>query len=304
MLKHQKTKTLSVRENRDWQGNLCPRSADAIAPNFIYNCAGCCFYCTVHRFTKALGNDNIYINENTNEILDKVNEWVESKRWPKPSNSADPKYWVIEIGNSTDICLHWKHYDWSAVFDYFMKHPKLKATFATKYPSNADLPTLPDQYKGKIRIRVSLMPELIKSVTEGTSDNITRRLKCAKEFIKKGYEVHFSFAPIIVVRRWEELYSALFEQINKTFTNEEKSNIKCECIFLTHHPNLHKFNTNSEKRSEAEHLMWVPELQEEKQSQYQNGVVRYKRKFKKECIDKFKALISKHIPWCEIRYIF
>jgi hypothetical protein len=61
--------------------------------------------------------------------------------------------------------LHWNDYDWIYVFDYFKKHPKLAATFATKWVNTKLLDYVPEN---KIRVRMSLMPEN-ESYENGTS---------------------------------------------------------------------------------------------------------------------------------------
>jgi spore photoproduct lyase len=53
------------------------------------------------------------------------------------------------------------------VFDYFKKHPKLAATFATKWVNTKLLDYVPEN---KIRVRMSLMPEKMRAILEnGTS---------------------------------------------------------------------------------------------------------------------------------------
>jgi spore photoproduct lyase len=52
------------------------------------------------------------------------------------------------------LLIHWNDYDWIYVFDYF--HPKLAATFATKWVNTKLLDYVPEN---KIKVRMSLMPE-------------------------------------------------------------------------------------------------------------------------------------------------
>jgi DNA repair photolyase len=53
------------------------------------------------------------------------------------------------------------------MFDYFKKHPKLAATFATKWVNTKLLDYVPEN---KIRVRMSLMPEKMRAILEnGTS---------------------------------------------------------------------------------------------------------------------------------------
>ncbi len=135
VLKHQDTKTLHIRANG--------RSADFISPNFIYGCAGGCrnSYCYVMRYNF----EYLYINDNLGKILQTIENHAAKLVFPKPNNQTDPVYWTYDIGCSTDVSLHWKHYDWLKVFDFFRDHLKIKATFATKYVNNALLNYKPNQ---------------------------------------------------------------------------------------------------------------------------------------------------------------
>ena len=121
----QKTKTLHTRDNG--------RSSDAVSPNFVYGCLGGCMssYCYVGRYN----HDKVYINENTYDILTSIDLWELEQQWPKIPNQVDDKYYVIDIGCSTDIPLMTKHYNWYGVFQYFNNDGHLKSTFATKYPT-------------------------------------------------------------------------------------------------------------------------------------------------------------------------
>jgi spore photoproduct lyase len=79
-------------------------------------------YCYVGRY-----NDNkVYVNENVDAILKSIYNWSVDQRWPKTPNQVDDKYYVIDIGCSTDVALHGKYYDWQKVFDFFNNHPCLR----------------------------------------------------------------------------------------------------------------------------------------------------------------------------------
>jgi DNA repair photolyase len=80
------------------------------------------------------------------------------------------KYYV-DISCDTDINLHWNDYDWIYVFDYFKKHPKLAATFATKWVNTKLLDYVPEN---KIRVRMSLMPEKMRAILENGTSPIIR----------------------------------------------------------------------------------------------------------------------------------
>lgn len=289
-IKYQKTKSLKIKPN--------DRSSDFVTPNFIYGCAGGCrnSYCYVMRYNY----DYLYINENTTEILNIISHHAKGLAFPKPSNQVDPIYWTYDIGCSTDISLHWKHYDWLKVFDFFKQHPHIKATFATKYV-NKQLLTFDAQKK--IRIRFSLMPQAISHILEPKTSLIEERIKAICAFIEAGYEVHINFSPIVVYENWLHDYQLLFEQINDQVRADFKLHVKAECIFLTHNPWQHDRNL-SNNRQQVEDYLWQPAFQEAKTSQYGSEALRYKIRLKTRYVKEWLNLHERYIAWNKVRYIF
>ena len=226
------------------------------------------------------------------QIIGSVEKWVDKQPWPKTPNQTDPTYYTIDIGCSTDVALMSKHYDWDVVFDYFNKHPKAKSTFATKYPTMFN----PDGYKlkpGKHRIRVSLMPQKYSDILEPNTDLISERIQSIPR-LQKYMEVHINFSPIIYTDGWLEDYEHLFEEIKYAGID-----IQCECIFLT-------YNVIQHKRNEPmiDNMLWRPDIQEAKDSQYAPDNIRYEHKLKAKMIKDFKDLYSKYFNLANIRYIF
>jgi spore photoproduct lyase len=279
-IKKQKTKTLVTRDNG--------RSSDAISPNFIYGCLGGCMksYCYVARYN----HDKVYINENTEQILASIYAWVDSKPWPKVPNQVDDTYYCVDIGCSTDVPLHSKHYNWQQVFDFFNTQYKLKTTFATKYPTKFKL----QEYNltpGKHRIRVSLMPQFISSILEPNTDSIADRIAVIP-ILQTKMEVHINFSPIVYYPTWLEDYEELFKQL-------QGIEFKSECIFMTY--NVNQFSRNS---GAVNYYLWQPTIQESKNSQYAADNIRYQWQFKNNLIEQFKNLYKKYFPLETIRYIF
>lgn len=279
-IKKQKTKTLVTRDNS--------RSSDAIAPNFIYGCLGGCMksYCYVGRYN----HNKVYLNENTEQILASIYAWVDTKPWPKEPNQVDDTYYCVDIGCSTDVALHGKHYQWQQVFEFFNEHPKLKTTFATKYPTKFRI----DDYTlvpGKHRIRISLMPQKISSILEPNTDSIADRIAMIP-VLQKKMEVHINFSPIVYYPTWLEDYEELFKQL-------QGLEFKSECIFVTYN------NIQAKRNSpEVNYYLWQPDLQEAKNSEYAADNIRYKYQLKARFITDFKELYSKYFPLESIRYIF
>lgn len=278
----QKTKTLTTRDNG--------RSSDAISPNFIYGCLGGCMssYCYVGRYN----HDKVYVNENIEQIMTSVGKWVYKQPWPKTPNQVDPVYHTIDIGCSTDVPLMGKHYNWQRVFDFFNMHDRLKSTFATKYPTMF-LPMKYDLVKDKHRIRVSLMPQKYSSILEPNTDLIGSRIAEIPK-LQEVMEVHINFSPIIYTEGWLNEYRKLFQEIKAAGIDT-----KCECIFLTH--NVHQHERNSEL---VRDLIWRPDIQESKDSQYAADNIRYQWQLKKQMVKDFISLYSEYFNPAGIRYIF
>jgi spore photoproduct lyase len=279
-IKHQRTKTLTTRDNG--------RSSDAISPNFIYGCLGGCMksYCYVGRYN----HDKVYINENTEQILASIYAWVDKQVWPKVPNQVDDTYYCVDIGCSTDVPLHSKHYPWQQVFDFFNTQYKLKTTFATKYPTKFKL----EEYNlapGKHRIRVSLMPQFISSILEPNTDSIADRIAMIP-ILQTKMEVHINFSPIVYYPTWLEDYEELFKQL-------QGIDFKSECIFMTY--NVNQFSRNG---GDVNYYLWQPSIQESKNSEYAADNIRYQWQFKNSLIQQFKELYSKYFPLETIRYIF
>lgn len=279
----QSTKTLKTRDNG--------RSSDAVSPNFIYGCLGGCMksYCYVGRYN----HDKVYVNKNTDAILHSVYDWLVDKPWPKVPNQCDEKYYTIDIGCSTDVALMTKYYNWQKVFDWFDCHSMAKSTFATKYPSmfrpNEKFVFHPDKH----RIRVSLMPQIYSNILEPGTDSIARRIAEIPR-LQQYMEVHINFSPIIYTDGWLGEYRKLFQQLKDAGVD-----VKCECIFLTH--NIQQHQRNSEI---VQDLIWRPDIQESKDSQYAPDNIRYKHTLKKEMVKDFVSLYSEFFNPSNIRYIF
>lgn len=278
----QKTKTLVTRDNG--------RSSDAISPNFIYGCLGGCMssYCYVGRYN----HDKVYVNENWLPLITSVDSWVQKQPWPKTPNQVDPTYYTIDIGCSTDVPLMRKHYDWQIVFDYFNVEPKAKSTFATKYPTML-LPYWYNMDPAKHRVRVSLMPQIYSDVLEPDTDKISDRISSITR-LQQHMEVHINFSPIIYTDGWLVEYHKLFKEIW-----EAGIDVKCECIFLTHNVQQHARNSD-----EVRSLIWRPDIQEMKDSQYAPDNIRYQWQLKRQMIQDFTKLYAEFFDPAGIRYIF
>lgn len=246
-------------------------------------------YCYVGRYN----HDRVYVNENILELTASIDGWISKQPWPKKPNQIDDKYYTIDIGCSTDVPLMRKHYDWQLVFDYFNLHEKkAKSTFATKYPTMF-LPMKYQLSKDKHRIRVSLMPQIYSDILEPGTDKISTRIAEIPKLMEH-LEVHINFSPIIYTDAWLDEYKKLFIELKAAGVDT-----KCECIFLTHNINQHERNSPI-----IQDLLWRPDIQEKKDSEYAPDNIRYKVGIKKQMIQDFTRLYSDYFNPGNIRYIF
>jgi len=268
------------------------RSTDFLTPTIIMGCGFNCGYC----YCKRHKTEGVNIAENINQILTEVDHHAWFADVEKP-NQTHPEYITYDIGTNSDMALHIKHYDWKKVFDFFKHHPRAMGSFATKYVNEKLLEYNPE---GKMRIRFSLMPQKYANLLEPHTTPIDLRIKAIDRFISAGYDVHINFSPVIITDDWLVEYAELFRQVQGIVENKDK--VKAEVIFLTHNTGKHKYNL--EKNLPGEELLWKPEIQEAKISEYGGKNIRYNHVLKKEYIQQFRALHTEIIPWNTIRYIF
>jgi spore photoproduct lyase len=235
---------------------------------------------------------------NIEQILTEINAHAAFADVEKP-NQTHERYITYDIACNEDFALHSKYYDWVRIFEFFRDHPTAMGTLATKHIPTNFLEFNPQR---KVRIRFSLMPERIRKIVEPNTASIIDRIKAINDFKACGYDVHINFSPVIVYDGWLEDYEELFALVNGIVKAEYKPNVLAEVIFLTH--NIHKHHYNLENNIPGEDLLWTPQNQQGKKSQYGGDNIRYDLKNKVEYIQQFKQLHNSLIKWNKIRYIF
>lgn len=270
------------------------RSSDYISPSFGYGCLLNCSYCYMKRHLP----EGLTIATNIDTILKAIDTHC-NKLGDKIANQTHEKYHTYDIACNEDFALHKKYYDWKKIFEFFKNHPKAFGTFATKIVPYDFLSYDPNQ---KIRIRFSLMPQKISSILEPNTPDILERIQAVDKFIEAGYDVHLNYSPVVIYENWREDYKELFKLVNENIKEENKSKVLSEVIFLTHNKDKHQYNLDN--NISGEDLLWLPEYQESKTSQYGGKNLRYKYKTKKKAIEVFKNIHQEVVPWNTIRYIF
>jgi spore photoproduct lyase len=269
------------------------RSSDYITPSFGFGCLLQCSYCYMKRHKP----EGLSIAKNFGDILTSINNHAYFYADTKKPNQTDEKYITYDIACNEDFALHSKYYPWEKIFEFFKNHPIAKATFATKIVPVNFLEFNPNY---KVRIRFSLMPQKLSDILEPNTSKIIDRIKAIDEFIESGYDVHVNYSPVVIYSEWEEDYAELFEMMHNYVDYKEL--VKAEVIFLTHNEDKHLYNL--EHNLPGEDLLWKPEIQEAKTSQYGGQNIRYKHNRKADYIKQFIDLHDKYIPWNTIRYIF
>ena len=270
------------------------RSTDFIAPSFGYGCLFNCGYCYMKRHMP----EGLTVSKNIEDVLTAINHhsWFAHSDVEKPNQTHD-EYITYDIGCNEDLALHYKYYDFAKIVKFFTYHTKALGSFATKYVNPKLLDHNP---RGTMRIRFSLMPQKYAHLLEPGTSKIIDRIIAIDKFIAAGWDVHINFSPVIVTEGWEKEYAALFQLVDKYVTTKDK--VKAEVIFLTHNADKHKYNLDHGILGEE--LLWRPDIQEDKVSQYGGKNIRYKHNLKDDYIRAFRSLHDLIIPWNTIRYIF
>jgi spore photoproduct lyase len=244
---------------------------------------------------KAEGLD---VATNTEEILTAIDHHSWFADAEKPNQTHD--YLITyDISCNEDFALHAKYHEWQKIFEFFRDHNVAMGSFATKYVNPELLTFNPNQ---KVRIRFSLMPQAYSTIVEPNTSKIIDRVRAINDFIEAGYDVHINFSPVIVAPDWIKQYRMLFEGVDALVDKKYKDQVKAEVIFLTHNEDKHYYNL--QQNLPGENLLWTPEVQESKVSQYGGTNIRYKHDVKAEYIKEWTALHNEVIPWNTIRYIF
>jgi hypothetical protein len=119
------------------------------------------------------------------------------------------------------------------VFDYFKKHPKLAATFATKWVN-----------KTAGLCSWKQVSELDawenESYTWKRYQSYNKRVQFLEKLFQAGYSTHINFSPIIYhdkkLSGYKELFNIINNEVSEEFKKQAVSNV------FSHNANLHKIN--------------------------------------------------------------
>lgn len=275
------------------------RSADFIAASSSNGCLSSCQYCYVAR--RKGGSNPLTIFVNIEEIAASIAKHQKKLGAKLEPNQCDDSFWTYDIGCNADLAADSFVCDNPAfLVREFTKMEHAKATFATK--------TVRDDYwlnlhpQGKTRIRYSLMPQSVARYVDIGTSPISERIRSTNKLVEAGYEVHFSFAPIIVYEgeKWKQDWRELWLEIDDTLSEKAKRQLKCEAFFLTHSKDLHDVNMQWNPRGED--FLWSPALQVPKKTAPDTLVYDYD--FRRRELAGFETNLRKHLPYCPVRYSF
>lgn len=273
------------------------RSTDFISPSFGHGCLYNCTYCYMKRHKR----EGLSIAQNTDDILEAI-QFHRDGLADKVPNQTHTKYWTYDISCNEDFSLHLKYHNWLRIFNFFAMSDDIMGSFATKYV-NEKLLTYKSVYEDmKIRVRMSLMPEEFRAILEPGTSSMFKRLAFINRLKENGYDVHVNFSPVIVVPGALKLYEELFRSLDTIVDDKYKESVLAEVIFLTHNENKHLYNLDNQLPGED--LIWNPDIQRKKKSEYGGDNLRYEPRLKKQLIKEFTQLHDSIIPWNKIRYIF
>jgi spore photoproduct lyase family protein len=274
------------------------RSTDFIAPSHSNGCSMACAYCYVARRKGYANPVTVFTN------IDKITAFIKNHAntlGPKATpNQCDPIYWTYDIGENSDCSADALiSNNLKDIVALFKDIPNAKACFATKYVNHELLNYDP---QGKTRIRFSLMPHDKAKLFDVRTSSISDRIAAINDFVDAGYEVHLNFSPIVIYEGWSKDWENLLKEVDDSISEQAKSQLKCEVIFLTHNQELHQINNKWHPK--AEELLWKPEWQETKVSETGGKNVRYKYPAKNKMVNHFISMVNNIIPYCKVRYAF
>ena len=275
------------------------RAVDFVTPHFVRGCLGACrlAYCHINEGQ----GDGIEVSGNTEEILQAIHRHAMAQPWPRLANRSDDRYYTYDFAPATDLALHYDRQDWARVIRFFSEHPRAKGAFSMKY-LREDLWTKLRIDNGKVRVRMSLLPEPARKLLEPTAPSVTERLAAIPLLQQAGYEVDLNFSPLICYEGWLDDYAALFTQINSVLADADKGAIRYEATLLSHHPKRRLRNLD-QGRDAAEQLLFNSGIQELVGAGAPHEIIRYRYELRRGILRQWRELHDRILPWNEGRFV-
>ena len=274
------------------------RAVDFLTPDFIRGCPGRCrlAYCHVNEGLR----EGPEVSDNVTEILQAVHRHATAQPWPRLSNRVDERYYTYDFASATDLALQYEQLDWSRVIHFFAEHSRAKGACAISYLHD-DLYGY-DIAPGKVRIRLSLMPESLRKVLELDTPSVTERIAAVPRLMAAGFEVDLNFSPLICYEGWLDDYAALFAELTHSLSSGLREGMRYEANLLSHHPARHRRNL-LDGRIEAESILFNPDLQELIGAGAPHEMIRYRYELRRGILREWRQLATDLMPWARARHV-
>ena len=254
-------------------------------------------YCHVN----AGEGDRVSVSGNLEEILQAIHRHICAQPWPRLANRSDDRFYTYDFAPATDIALHYDQQDWARVIRFFDEHPRAKGTFSVKYLNEALWNDVRVD-NGKVRARVSLLPEPVRMVLEPTAPSIYERLAAIPCLREAGYEVDLNFSPLLCYEGWLDDYAALFTMVDAAVPADLREGMRYEATLLTHHPARRQRNL-AEGRDAAERYLFNGDLQELVGAGAPHEIIRYRYELRRGIIREWRELHDALLPWNVARFV-
>lgn len=219
------TLVVGIRKALEFQS--CKPSAHYQLP-LVSGCMGMCEYCYLN--TQMGKKPYIKIHVNSDEILNKANEYI---------NSRKPEITIFEGAATSDpIPVEAYSHALKDAIEFFGANPYGRFRFVTKYTDVDSLLNL--KHNNRTMIRFSLNTNDAIKKFEHRTPILEKRIEAALKVSKSGYKIGFIIAPVFLYENWESEYKNLisniadkfmgvpleFEVISHRFTKRAKENIQ------------------------------------------------------------------------------
>lgn len=259
------------------------RSADFIVPFTSTGCSAMCLYCylTCHFHL----NSYLRVFVNREEIFESIRRTLHRER----------RDLSFEIGSNSDLVLEDSvsgSLRWA--IEEFGKLDRATATFATKFDGIDNI--LDARHNGRTQVRISVNPQPLVSRIELGTSSLKQRIEAANQLYRAGYRVGLNIAPVILVDGWEKLYGDMLDELSDTLLPSLQQRLFIEIIFMTYASANHFINSAA--------FPGAPNLLErERMRPKGRGKYCYRDEVRVPAQHLLEAMVSKHFPQADIRYI-
>lgn len=275
------------------------RTVDFVAPHFV---RGCGPDCTLAFCRDPLHRQRAEVADNVAEILQALHRHTCAQPWPRLANRVDDRFYTYDFAAGTDLGTTFGQQDWNRVIRFFDEHPRAKGAFALRHVSDDLLAALPEVPGGKVRARLSLLPESVRRILAPGAPDVSAQLAAIGPLRALGYEVDLAFSPLLCYEGWLDDYAALFAQIGAAVPRQLREGIQYEAALLAHAPCRRERNLSC-GRGDAEGYLFNPDLQELVGAGAPHELIRYRYELRRGILRQWRELHDRLLPWNGARFV-